>query len=85
VITPAEILAEQARAALWREQAQRRAAFQSALWASLAAPPASYARVRANWDPLVAWLAEREMPPVEPDEDPYVDPLGISDTVNVGT
>ena len=40
----------------------------------------------ANWMPLIEWLAERDAGEVtEPAEDYELDPLRISDTVNVGT
>lgn len=83
-ITPEEILAEEARAALWRAQVQRRAAFQTQLWASLAGAPAAYAQFWANWRALLDWIAEGNEPGVDPADDPDVDPLKISDSVNVG-
>lgn len=83
--TPEQEAAEQARAELWRAQAQRRVQFQSWLYTSaLAGDPAAGAAVWDEWYPVIAWLAERETW-VEPEDDPGFDPLGISDTVNVGT
>ena len=84
MITPAEILAEEARAALWRAQVQRRAAYQTQLWASLAGSPEATAQLYANWRAVIEWMAEGNEPAVDPCDDPDVDPLGISDTVNVG-
>jgi hypothetical protein len=82
--TPAEQAAEDARAALWRAQVERRAAFQTELWASLAGDPIAAQRMHDAWEPLVTWLLERDEPDVEPEDDPGFDPLKISDTVNVG-
>lgn len=82
--TPTEQAAEEARAALWRAQVQRRAAFQTELWASLAGDPAAAQRMHDAWAPIVLWSAERDEPDVEPEDDPGFDPLKISNTVNVG-
>lgn len=76
---------EEARAALWRDQQRQRAAFQAQLWASLRGDPAARDQLLAAWAPVIWWLLERQEPSIAPDEDPAVDPLGISDTVNVGT
>jgi hypothetical protein len=83
-ITLEDLIAEEARGALWREQRQRRAAYQQALWTSLAAPSGPRDQQYANWDAYLRWRAEAEEPPIDPIDDPDVDPLGISDTVNVG-
>lgn len=84
MITPEEIADEEARAALWRTQAQRRVAYQAQLWASLAGSPAAAAQFWANWRALIEWVAEGNEPTVDPCDDADVDPLGISDSVNVG-
>lgn len=81
-MTPEEIAAEEARAALWRRQQVRRVQFQSALWNSLAGSPVGWRVFMARWQALIDYLAEREEPEGEPDLE--IDPLGISDTVNVG-
>lgn len=78
-------LDEERRAALWREQVARRVAFQTALWTSLAGSPVAYRAFLDNWLPLIEWLAERDEPEVEPEDDYELDPLRISETVNVGT
>ena len=83
-ITPEQIADEEARAALWRAQVQRRAAFQAELWASLAGDPVAAQRLRDNYQAILLWSAERDEPPLDPEDDPSFDPLGISDTVNVG-
>lgn len=74
--------AEEARAQLYRDQAARRVQYQTSLWYSLAGPPAAYQEFNARWQPLVDWLAERDLPPVDSKDE--IDPLGQSDTVNVG-
>lgn len=73
---------EETRAALWREQQRRRARFQAGLQRSLAGSPAARAALMASWQPLIDKLAEAQQPP-EPAE-LELDPLGISDQVNVG-
>jgi hypothetical protein len=35
-----------------------------------------------RWGPVLAWQFERELPEVDPEEE--IDPMGMSDTVNVG-
>lgn len=85
MLTPEQIADEQARAQLWRDQARRRVGFQQALWFGvLAGDPAAAMRVRLAYEAIVLWLLERDQPPLDPDEDPEFDPLGISDSVNVG-
>lgn len=83
-ITRDEIIAEELRADLWRAQVERRAAFQRELWASLAAPSGPRDQQWANWAAYLEWRQEMNLPAVDPCDDPDVDPLGISDTVNVG-
>lgn len=78
-------LEEELRAALWREQARERVTFQLGLWASLAGDRAAYVAFRERWDPLEAYLVERELPDIASDDDPEFDPLGISENTNVGT
>jgi hypothetical protein len=76
---------EEARAQLWRAQQARRVAFQLALWnGPLAGSPAALARVNAAYKPLVDWLTDRERPDDDPTDELTFDPLGISDSVNVG-
>ena len=85
-LTPGQQADEEARAALWREQGQRRVAFQTELWTvSLAGDPVAAANVRGAWAAIELWLIERDEPEIEPEDDPTFDPLGISDSVNVGT
>jgi hypothetical protein len=81
-MTPEQIADEEARAAAWREQQIRRARFQEELWLSLAGDPAAAQALRDAWAPLWMWAIERQ----EPENDPEleIDPIGISDTVNVG-
>jgi hypothetical protein len=81
-MTPDEIAAEEARAALYREQRAQRGAYQAALWHDLSGSRAALDDLYARWQPLIDYLFERDMPPVEPEDE--LDPLGISDTVNVG-
>ncbi len=76
--TPAD---EEARAAAYRAQQVRRVSFQVALWDSLAGSQAARDALYAAWQPLIDYLAERDL---DVDTDDEVDPLGISDTVNVG-
>jgi hypothetical protein len=73
---------DETRAALWREQQQRRVAFQAKLYAGLAGDPAAHAAFRERWKPLILFLGEREQPAISAQEE--FDPLGISDWVNVG-
>ena len=80
-MTPEQIAAEEARAALYREQQTRRVHYQTNLWKSLAGSPVAYRAFMARWNPLIEYLAERE---IEVDPATELDPLGISDTVNVG-
>jgi len=85
-MTPEQIADELARAQLWRDQAHRRLAFQSNLWfGQLAGDPAAAARLRANYLAVELWLLEGQEPETAPEDDPMFDPLGISDSVNVGT
>jgi len=60
---------EEARAAQWRADVQARIAFQRELWLSLQAPPGPAAAVRAAWQPILAWQAERDVY-IPPEEDP---------------
>jgi hypothetical protein len=83
--TPEQAAAEEARAQLWRDQQARRVAYQTRLWWSLAGSPTAAAQLRKDWDPVVQWLLERDQPQFDPQDDPGFDPLGISDSVNVGT
>lgn len=78
-------MTEEQRAALWRAQVSRRVAFQAQLWTSLAGDPAATEELYAAWWPLIEYLSESQMPTVDPEDDPEFDPMGISDTVNVGT
>lgn len=81
MVTPEEIAAEEARAALYRAQQARRVQFQSELWSSLAGSPVAHRAFMARWQALIDYLAERD---IEADPETELDPLGISDTVNVG-
>lgn len=72
---------EDERAALYRAQQARRVHYQSELWHSLSGPPATFQALMSRWQPVIDYLAEREIV-VEPETE--LDPLGISDTVNVG-
>ena len=78
--TPEQIAAEEARARAYRQQFAQRVRYQTALWNALAGNPAARKALMARWEPVIGWLAERAMPP----DDTDLDPLGISDTVNVG-
>lgn len=49
---------EEERAALHRQQAANRAAFQKALFASLAGDPEAAARVKEGWQPIIDARAE---------------------------
>jgi len=70
------------RAQLYREERQRRIAFQAALRHSLAGSHTAWLAFYKRWEPLLLWLAERDEPSVESQLE--LDPLGISDQVNVG-
>lgn len=70
------------RAALWREQQRRRVNYQARLVSELAGSRTADAELRARWEPLVAWLHERQEPEVPPEVE--LDPIGISEQVNVG-
>lgn len=72
---------EEARAAEYRAQQIRRADYQAWLWGSLAGSQAARDALYAAWMPLIDYLAEREL---EVDPDDEIDPIGISDIVNVG-
>ena len=78
VSTPAE---EEARAQEYRAQQIRRADYQAQLWQSLAGSQAARDALYAAWDPLIQYLAERDL---EVDSEDEIDPIGISDSVNVG-
>jgi hypothetical protein len=80
--TPEEIVAAESRARLWRRQQARRVQFQRQLWNSLAGSPSALRGLHLRWAPVVEYLRERDMPPS--DDAVEVDPLGISDTTNVG-
>lgn len=82
--TPEEVTAEEARAALWRAQRTRRVHFQRDLWRSLAGSRPAMRALYAAWQPLILALAEAREPGFPGDDDPTVDPMGQSDTVNVG-
>lgn len=82
--TPEEVAAEEARAALWRAQRTRRVHYQSALWKSLAGSRPVMRALHKRWEPLILALAEAKEPGFPGDCDPTVDPMGQSDTVNVG-
>lgn len=75
---------DEQRAALWRDQQRRRVAFQTELWQSLAGDPAATQQLHDDWRAIELWLLERDEPVYDPDDDPFFDPLGISDSVNVG-
>jgi len=77
-----EVADSEARAKLYREQRQARLAYQTKLHASLAGDPAAYRALYDHWLPLFDWLAERDEPPVDSQDE--LDPLGISGQVNVG-
>jgi hypothetical protein len=81
-MTPADIAGEESRAALYRAQQARRARFQSELWQDLAGDPEALDDLYASWQALIDYLFECQMPPVDSEDE--IDPLGISDTVNVG-
>ena len=72
-MTPEEIAAEEARAALYREQRTRRVHYQAALWKSLAGSPVAHRAFMARWQPLLEYLAERE---IEVDPALELDPHG---------
>ena len=74
--------AEEARAQLYRDQEARRVQYQTQLWYALAGSPDAEQALNARWQPVVDWLAERDLPPLDSEEE--IDPLGMSDTVNVG-
>jgi hypothetical protein len=86
MITPEQIADEEARAQLWRDQARRRVAYQEALWyGTLAGDPVALTQLHAAWAPVELWLLERQEPELLPEDDPSFDPLGLSDSLNVGT
>ena len=72
---------EEARAAEYRAQQIRRADYQAQLWQSLAGSRQARDDLYAAWQPLIDYLAERDL---EVDAEDEIDPIGISDTVNVG-
>lgn len=82
MMTPEQIAAEEARGALYREQRVARVQFQSALWAGLAGNPVARQALMRAWSPLIEYLSELYRP--EFDSQLELDPLGISNTVNVG-
>ena len=75
---------DEQRAALWRLQQQRRLLYQQQIAAQLAGSALAMNDLRRDWRPLELYLLERSEPPLPPSEDPYFDPLGLSDQVNVG-
>jgi hypothetical protein len=81
-LTPEQIAEEEARAALWREQTARRAAYQAGLWQSLSGSPAAREQLLAAWAPVILWLGERD-DETDPEDDYGEDPL-LSEIVNVG-
>lgn len=86
MITPEQIADEERRAQLWQDQAARRVQFQTSLWfGQMAGDPSAAARVRASYQALLDAELEARMPDYDPEDDPGFDPLGISDSVNVGT
>jgi hypothetical protein len=80
--TPEEIVASESRARLWQRQRARRVHFQSALWWSLSGSPSALRALNRRWQPLTDYLNERNLPVISSEEE--IDPLGISDTTNVG-
>jgi hypothetical protein len=60
---------EEARAAQWRADLAARVAYQAGVWRALQAPPGPAAAVRAAWQPIVVWQAERDVY-IPPEEDP---------------
>lgn len=70
------------RAALWRQQRINRLTYQAQLWRGMAGDPAARAALHAAWAPLELWMLERQQPDLDPQTES--DPLGISETVNVG-
>ena len=84
-ITPEQIADEERRAQLWRDQAARRAQYQQGLRLSLAGSYDAAQALREAWLPVELWLLEGHEPAVAPEDDPTLDPLGLSDQVNVGT
>ena len=83
-LTPEQIADEEYRAALWRAEQARRAAYQQGLWASLAGSPAARDQAYAAWSPVIEWLAERDMPDVDPEDDNVMPWPCMDETVNVG-
>ena len=73
------------RAKLYREQQQKRVQFQTWLFGLRRPDPVAWQKFHARWEPLILWLAERQEPTVEPELDPYYDPLQQREQVNVGT
>jgi hypothetical protein len=73
------------RAALYREQQQHRIAFQTWLWRLRKGSVSARATLMVNWDPVIRALQEQAIPTVEPELDPYYDPLQQREQVNVGT
>ena len=72
----------EARAKLYREERQKRIEFQAALRRSLAGDHAAWSAFHERWQPVYDWIAESEEPGVPSETE--LDPLGISEQVNVG-
>jgi hypothetical protein len=81
----AEAADSEARAALYRENQLKRVRFQTWLWQIRKGSVAARATLMRNWDPVIRALQEQAMPTVEPELDPYYDPLQQREQVNVGT
>jgi len=81
-LAEAEAADAEARAKLYRAERQKRIEYQAALRRSLAGDPTAWRELYEDWEPLLLWLAERNEPGVPPEDE--LDPLGISDQVNVG-
>jgi hypothetical protein len=75
---------DEARAAAYWQQARRRVQFQQGVFRSIMGSNAARAALLATWDPIIKWEMQNAMPYLPPDEDPFFDPFGISDQVNVG-
>ena len=83
---PAWVADEEARAQLWRDQRDRRVAFQRWLWFErLAGNPVARRQLMTYYQALIDWLLEAQAPDTEPQDDYGFDTFGISNSVNVGT